>query len=115
MTAKKTTVTKTATVVTDEAATTKSAVDTAEQIIDGAAANPVIVGAITSAASGLSPKARKGFYYTGIVLGVLVAAAATVAAAVTGNAADVAGSIGGLALSVNSLLAAAHLNTAPTN
>lgn len=93
-------------------ATTPTPVEQVETILDDAAANPVIVGAITSATGSIKPATRKVFYYIGVGLGIVVAVAATVQAAVTGNIADAAGTVGGLALSVNSLLAAAHLNVA---
>lgn len=99
-------------VTTVTAGVAPTVVTEAEKVLDAAAGNTVIVNAIQSAASGISPKARKIIYFIGVGLGIVIAAAATVQAAVTGNVADVAGSVGGLALSVTNLLAAAHLNTA---
>lgn len=86
-----------------------------ENTIDGVTSNPILLGAITSAASGITPKTRKIVYYVGIALGLVVAAASTVGAALTGNVADVTGSIGGIAYSLSNLLAAAHLNVPVAN
>lgn len=84
--------------------------DAADEIINDVSGNPAIVAAITSTASGFSPKVRKGIYYGGIALGAVVAVASLVGAALTGNTADVIGGVGGIAYALSNLLAAAHLN-----
>jgi hypothetical protein len=81
--------------------------------IDAVANDPAAVAIIQATASKIPPKTRNIVYIVGIALGVVVAAAAAVNGALTGNVADVVGTVGGLAYSLSNLLAKAHLNVPP--